>query len=281
MMLTATGYSCRIRKKTTNWRSVVLCIVILMHKINCNDLSCMNTNCDEKEIEVLIQEKRLNFQQREYELIQKQKEIHHQLQKLYSEQHKLELMLTDEPNEESDVLSGIEYEIPSYCANCLGNTFEPSSKATLSSEYSRKNAEVSAVNSQEDIQSHLTDHRRLEAIKFQILLKLGLKNKPNVTNSLSKQFIFDTLQRSGENALNDYTLMVDSSDKTDAQVLISEESRIHNQNKTDNTLSQPDEEQDFDDFYGRTREIISFADKGKINKFNLRNFLYTTWCIVL
>lgn len=138
MMVTSAGYSCRIRKKTTNWRSVVLCIIILMHKINCNDLSCTNKNCDEKGIELLIHEKRLNFQQREYELIEKQKELHRQLQKLYLEQNQLEAVLKDEPNEESEAFSGLEYEIPSYCVNCLGDAFEPSSKTTLSSEYSRK-----------------------------------------------------------------------------------------------------------------------------------------------
>lgn len=243
-----------------------------MHKINCNDLSCMNKDCDDKEIELLIHEKRLNFQQREYDLMQKQKELHRQLQKLHQEQHQLESEVKDEPKQESDAFSGLEYEIPSYCVNCLGDAFEPSSKATLSSEFSRKHSEVGATNNPGDIQTQLSDHGRLEAIKFQILLKLGLKTKPNVTNLLPKQFIFDTLQRSGETVANDYTMMFDSSEKMDKQELIADEIKINNQNKSEDFVAKDfslDEEQEFDDFYGRTREIISFADRGKYKKISL------------
>jgi hypothetical protein len=273
MMLKATGYNRRARKQTTNWRSVVLCFFVLMHTINCNDSSCPNQDCDDKSVKLLKHEKRLNLHRREHELVQKQKELQRQLQKLHSEQHQLELDSKDEPQEESEVFSKLEYEIPSYCANCLGDAFEPSSKSTLSSEYSRKTSEgVGLTNQQEDIQSpQLSDHGRLEAIKFQILLKLGLKNKPNVTSSLSKQFIFDTLQRSGENAINDYTLLFQSNDNMETRDLVldqlqqlkeSNHSKKEDLENEETREMQPDEEQEFDDFYGRTREIISFAEKG-------------------
>jgi hypothetical protein len=278
MMLRAAGNNRRARKQSTNWRSVVLCIIFLMHTINCNDSSCLNKDCDDKAVKLLKHEKRLNLQRREYELMQKQKDLQRQLQKIYSEQHQIEFELKDDPKVESDVFSGLEYEIPSYCANCLGDSFEPSSKSSLSSEYSRKTSEgISLTNQQEDIQSaQLSDHGRLEAIKFQILLKLGLKNKPNVTNSLSKQFIFDTLQRSGETAINDYTMLFQSNNNMETRDLILEQLqqlKIGNQTKNEDIAneelkeSQPDDEQEFDDFYGRTREIISFADKGKLKDF--------------
>lgn len=40
-----------------------------------------------------------------------------------------------------------------------------------------------------------SDHARLESIKRQILTKLGLKQKPNVSHPLPKQFIWDTIYR--------------------------------------------------------------------------------------
>lgn len=36
---------------------------------------------------------------------------------------------------------------------------------------------------------------RLESIKYQILMKLGLKQKPNITNTLPKHVIMETLYR--------------------------------------------------------------------------------------
>lgn len=272
MMVTAAGFSCRVRKQTTNWRSVVLCIIFFMHSIHCNESSCLNQDCDGEKVKLLIHEKRLYLQRREYELIQKQKELQRQLQKLHLEQNQLESESNDEPRVESDVFSGLEYEIPSYCANCLGDVFEPSSKSTLSSEFSRKNSEeLSLTSQQDDIQTHqLSDHGRLEAIKLQILLKLGLKNKPNVTNSLSKQFIFDALQRSGETSINDFTMLFQSNDNIETHDLVSDQLhhiKTSNQSKVEDHLNEelkePDEDQEFDDFYGRTREIISFAEKGE------------------
>jgi hypothetical protein len=258
MMLMAAGYSCRIRKKTTNWRSFVLLIIILMHKIDCNVLSCSNSQCDDDKVDLLFKEKILNFQQRENDLIQKQKDIQRQLQKLYSEQIKLEAVLRDEPQKTSKVISGLEYEIPSYCANCLGDIFEPSSKTTLSSEYSRKKSG--------EVQSQLSDHGRLEAIKFQILLKLGLKSKPNVTSFMSKQFIFDTLQRSSESTVHDFTLL-DSNEQIYAKELLPDELKNKKRNSSEST-KELDEELEFDDFYGSTREIITFAERGKSHRKN-------------
>lgn len=46
--------------------------------------------------------------------------------------------------------------------------------------------------------SHLM---RLESIKYQILMKLGLKQKPNITNTLPKHVIMETLYRADDNHL--------------------------------------------------------------------------------
>lgn len=236
-----------------------------MPAINCNESSCLNGDCDA--IQSFMDEKRLDIQQREHELIKKQKDLQHQLQKLYLEQRQLDAEASDH-----DVNSGLEYEIPSYCANCLGDAFEPSTKSSLSSEYSRKISEEASSSNQQ--MPPLSDHSRLEAIKFQILLKLGLKKKPNVTNTLPKQFIFDTLRRSGDPMMNpnDYTMLFQSSDDKETRNLVldqfkqlkaSNESSIDDVNSEDYKEAQPEDEQEFDDFYGRTREIITFAEKGE------------------
>lgn len=232
----------------------------------------MSGDCDSDAIQLLRHQKRLSIQQRENELMQKQKEVQYQLRKLYLEQHQLESESSDTPEDPAFDDSELEYEIPSYCANCLGDAFEPSSKSTLSSEYSRKSSE--SVSSSNQQMPQLSDHNRLEAIKFQILLKLGLKNKPNVTNTLPKQFIFDTLRRSGDpmNNPNDYTMLLQSSDEKETrdlvldqlqQLKLSNDSNIDDSNNEDFKETHPEDEQDFDDFYGRTREIITFAEKGE------------------
>lgn len=275
MMLNETGLKCRI------WSIVVLCLIGLMHTIDCNSPSaCLNGDCSSSEessgslssAEVILRhEKRLSIQQREHELIQKQKELQLQLQKLYVEQHQLELELKDSP--ESNTFTGVEYGIPSYCANCLGDSFEPSAKSSLSSEYSRKNMEEISSSNQQIPQ--LSDHSRLEAIKYQILLKLGLKNKPNVTSSIPKQFIFDTLRRSGDPTLNlnDYTMFLQSSDALETrdlvldqlqQLKVSNDSIVDDLKATEDFKeSPPEDDQEFHDFYGKTREIITFAEKGE------------------
>lgn len=120
----------------------------------------------------------------------------------------------------------------------------------------------------------MSDHGRLEAIKFQILLKLGLKNKPNVTNTLPKQFIFDTLRRSGDPTANanDFTMLFQSSDDKDTRDLMldqlqhlkmSNDSLVEELKAEDLKESPLEDDQEFDDFYGRTREIITFADRGE------------------
>lgn len=273
MMLNETGLDCRAYRLSASWCIVILCMIGLMPIINCNNPSCISGDCKSDAIQSLRHERRLSIQQRENDLIQKQKVLQYQLRKLYLEQQQLESESSDAPENPAFDNSELEYEIPSYCANCLGDSFEPSSRSTLSSEFSRKSSE--SVSSSNQQMPQLSDHNRLEAIKFQILLKLGLKNKPNVTNTLPKQFIFDTLRRSGDpmNNPNDYTMLLQSSDDKDTRDLVldqlqqlkmsNESSIIDDTNNEDFKETHPEEEQDFDDFYGRTREIITFAEKGE------------------
>lgn len=89
-----------------------------------------------------------------------------------------------------------------------------------------------------------TDNLRLEAIKRQILSKLGLKQKPNVTYVLPKEVVMETIYRAEET---------------------SGFSRNFDKEEYPSTTSMRTnyETVDADDFYGRTSEIISFAEQGE------------------
>lgn len=271
MMLNSTGYNYQVNRRTTNWRIVVLCISSFLHVINSNVTPCLNGDCDNESVQLLRQQQRLSFQKRENELIKKHKEVQSQLQKLYSEQQLLDSKPNNYPKLDSSF--SLEYEIPSYCANCLGDIFETTSKS-LSSEFARKTDDgVDSIGLQEkNDMPQLSDHSRLEAIKFQILLKLGLKNKPNFTSSMTKEFILETLHRSGDPMINtnDFKMMFYTSDSLETQEsVLNQLNQLklsnHSLNEGEKLDGEESEyEQDFEDFYGRTREIIAFAEKGEI-----------------
>lgn len=84
------------------------------------------------------------------------------------------------------------------------------------------------------------DSLRLEAIKRQILSKLGMIKKPNVTLEVSRDVVLQTLYRAQE------TLPPNHEEDTDSP-----------------TTKLPQHESEPDDFYGRTSEIITFAEPGK------------------
>uniref|UniRef100_A0AAR5PKV3 TGF-beta family profile domain-containing protein n=1 Tax=Dendroctonus ponderosae TaxID=77166 RepID=A0AAR5PKV3_DENPD len=87
-----------------------------------------------------------------------------------------------------------------------------------------------------------SDKLRLEAIKRQILQKLGLRAKPNVTHSLPKEVVMATLSRAED---GDFT-------------------GAFGENPDFPTTSEKSGNLDTveaDDFYGRTSEIISFAEQ--------------------
>ncbi|KAL1501619.1 hypothetical protein ABEB36_006916 [Hypothenemus hampei] len=97
-----------------------------------------------------------------------------------------------------------------------------------------------------------SDKLRLEAIKKQILQKLGLRMKPNVTHSLPKEVVMASLNRAEEGVFS---------------------SRFDEFDEFPTTSEKNVETVDVDDFYGRTSEIISFAEEGSwVNQNRLLEF---------
>ncbi|XP_071538797.1 inhibin beta B chain-like isoform X1 [Panulirus ornatus] len=89
---------------------------------------------------------------------------------------------------------------------------------------------------------------RIEGIKQQILSKLGLRAKPNVTSSIPREVLLQTLYRSEE----DRELL----EKQQAQLQTSDEELVE------------------DDYYAKTSEIISFAEPGpQLNNHTLLEFI--------
>ncbi len=81
------------------------------------------------------------------------------------------------------------------------------------------------------------DSQRIEIIKQQILSKLGLTSTPNVTTAASTKFLLEALSLEQSSAMMD-----------EGSTAVS---------KASNSLdSEPD------DFYGKTSEIIGFAEPG-------------------
>lgn len=128
-------------------------------------------------------------------------------------------------------------------------------------EDSSKNPVLSCPNclykNDRDREKSETDKLRLEAIKKQILSKLGLRQKPNVTHSLPKEVVWETLYRA-EDENSDFLRNFDSEENF----------------STTSAKSSTMETVDVDDFYGRTSEIISFAEEGKFQ--HLTDF-HTIW----
>lgn len=214
------------------------------------------------DVQEMRKKQKISLQQQEQILLQMQHEIQVQLQNLYAEQHRLESPDGDD--------NDIGYEYPSYCANCLGDTFENTNKNLLSSEYSRKTGGTEKAAQSENELNQLSDHKRLESIKQQILLKLNLREKPNITNSIPKQFILDTLHRAGERDFEYTTMMIKSGAQpimTSSDDPIVERLQQLRRNNSENSFSDEkdfmDDESEFDDFYGKTREIITFAERGE------------------
>ena len=97
-------------------------------------------------------------------------------------------------------------------------------------------------------QQQTSDEIRLETIKRQILSKLGLKEKPNVTSPVPREVIMETLNRADE--------MLEQHDGSGSHhVMYEDDSAIPSSTRPPE--SEPD------DFYGRTSEIIAFAEPGR------------------
>ncbi|XP_069975035.1 inhibin beta B chain [Penaeus vannamei] len=91
------------------------------------------------------------------------------------------------------------------------------------------------------------DTLRIEGIKQQILSKLGLRAKPNVTSSIPREVLIQTLYRSQE----------------DIELL--QQPQVPAQQDEEDLLE--------DDYYAKTSEIISFAEPGpQVNNHTLLEF---------
>lgn len=85
------------------------------------------------------------------------------------------------------------------CPNCVNGLNDFETKAKLNKMRPRFQSSKSEFKmSAPTLKSINTDSLRLEAIKHQILSKLGLKAKPNITHEFSKQTILNTLSRADD-----------------------------------------------------------------------------------
>jgi inhibin beta len=96
------------------------------------------------------------------------------------------------------------------------------------------------------------DEIRLETIKRQILSKLGLKEKPNVTSPVPREVILETLYRAEE-----------TGGQQDGGGGLVTQHVLYDDDSSPAPSSTRPPESEPDDFYGRTSEIIAFAEPGK------------------
>jgi hypothetical protein len=94
------------------------------------------------------------------------------------------------------------------------------------------------------------DKQRIEAIKEQILSKLGMTAKPNITKARSTRFLVEALAVEPLSGLT----AADPDAAAVAGNTLPPSTRLPTTRDAD---SEPD------DFYGRTREIIGFAEPGE------------------
>ncbi|XP_008475524.3 inhibin beta chain-like [Diaphorina citri] len=120
------------------------------------------------------------------------------------------------------------------CPNCISS----------SQKHQRLELQKSVDNSNSTIVLTSSETLRLESIKEQILTKLGLKSKPNVTKWLPKEVIKKTLSMAREDIASNVV------QKDFPQTLVLSTTPYQQ------TDLEPDE------FFGRTSEIIGFAEPG-------------------
>ena len=86
-----------------------------------------------------------------------------------------------------------------------------------------------------------TDSLRLEAIKYKILFKLGLKGKPNVTHAVPRKVAEGLVE----------------------EMLGTPKDPLHHHLPSSTTKRNYHQDQEADDLYGRASEIIAFAEPGE------------------
>ena len=111
---------------------------------------------------------------------------------------------------------------------------------------------------------------RLESVKRQILIKLGLEAKPDVSalgtagRLPPREVVLETLLRA-EESVDESTIL--SAPPSPASTTTTTTNRRRHQHSTDDSSSSSGGGLHDDDFYGKTSEIIAFAEPGEARPF--------------
>ncbi|XP_032794663.2 histone-lysine N-methyltransferase, H3 lysine-79 specific [Daphnia magna] len=146
----------------------------------------------------------------------------------------------------------------SHCPSCrLPATIQQKEEDQLEGE---RAADAKTVVSLAQQQSMAGDLARLESIKRQILIKLGLNSKPNLSSSVipPRDFILETLLRAEESSVVTRAPHRPSSSSSTSNNNRQRHHLHHSQAdaaSVDNVIVD-------DDFYGKTSEIIAFGEPG-------------------
>ncbi|XP_075211119.1 inhibin subunit beta isoform X2 [Lycorma delicatula] len=151
---------------------------------------------------------------------------HHRYHRVHQEDLASQLERAPSPQQLEDVSKRSSIPSGTVCPNCLSHHHHHHGHARGSGF----------------IPGQDKDLLRLEAIKQQILSKLGLATKPNVTSAVSRDVVLKTILRAHETS--------SSSEEHQQDTLPPPSSGI------------PSIDSEPDDFYGRTSEIIAFAEPG-------------------
>lgn len=148
---------------------------------------------------------------------------------------------------------------PSSSSASLGSSSSSSTSGTNRHHHRRKHRPRGRRHYDSAARSSL-DKQRIEAIKEQILSKLGMTAKPNITKARSTRFLVEALAVEPLSGLT----------AADPDVAAATGNTLPPSTRlpvTRDTDSEPD------DFYGRTREIIGFAEPGN-QRYHIRNIAF-------
>jgi hypothetical protein len=119
----------------------------------------------------------------------------------------------------------------------------------------------------------LAERLKVEAIKKQILSKLNLPERPNITASIPRELVLEALRKAqldtNGNNYHSFTPHIYSISSVHSQQTDLSQSTPHqNFHSTHQTSYQESDTSNFissssDDYYGKTSEIIAFAEPGK------------------
>lgn len=117
----------------------------------------------------------------------------------------------------------------------------------------------------------LAERLKVEAIKKQILSKLNLPERPNITASIPRELVLEALRKAQLDTNNYHSFTPHTFSFSSAhspQPDLSQSTSHQNFHSTHQTPYQESDTSNFissssDDYYGKTSEIIAFAEPGK------------------